>query len=189
MKELLEVRKKIKSKKPVFVRQDAHKKAEIKWKWRRPKGIHSKMRLRKRGYRRCVEVGYGAPKKIKNFDRSGLRIRLVSSIKEIEKVDAKTEGIIISKKIGLKKKVLLLKKASEIGIKVLNVKDVAKYLNDVEENIKKRKEKKKKIKEKKEKTKKEKEKKEEESIEKVMNEEERKKEGKKEKDKLLTKKT
>ena len=51
-KDLLEFRKKIKAKKPNFIRQDAHKKGEIKKKWRRPKGLQSKMRLHKRGYRK-----------------------------------------------------------------------------------------------------------------------------------------
>lgn len=189
MKELLEIRKKIKGKKPVFIRQDAHKKPKIGWKWRRPKGIHSKMRLRKKGYRRCVEIGWGTNKKIKNFDKSGLKIRLISSIKDLNDINPDTEGIIISKRIGLKKRIPLLKKTEEMKIRVLNVKDVAKYLKEVEESIKKRKEKRKKIKKEKEKKKEKKvEKKKEKGIEKIMTDDEKKKEKKKEKDKMLTKK-
>lgn len=189
MKELLEIRKKIKSKKPVFVRQDAHKKPKIGWKWRRPRGIHSKMRLRKRGYRRSVEIGWGTNKKIRNLDKDGLRIRLVSSIKELDNVDTKTEGIIVSKKIGLKNRILLLKKTEEMKIKVLNVKDVAKYLKEADEIIEKRKERRKKIKKEKEKKKEKKvEKKKEKGIEKIMTDDEKKKEEKKEKDRMLTKK-
>ena len=186
MKELLEIRERIKSRKPVFVRQDIHKKVKLKWKWKKPKGIHSKMREKRKGHRRCVEVGWGSPRKIKHFDRSGLRVRLVSSPKEIEGINVNEEGIIISKKIGLKKRIPLLKKAEEMRITVLNIKDIAGYLKEAEEKIRERKEKKKKIK--KEKKEKDAEKKKESGIEKVMSEEEKKKEEKKEKDKLLTKK-
>ncbi len=189
MKELLEIRKKIKNRKPVFVRQDAHKKVEIGWKWRRPKGLDSKMRLRKRGYRRCVEVGWGSPKKIKNFDKSGLKIRLISSIKELDNINAKTEGIIVGKCVGLKKRILLLKKTEEMKITVLNIKNVAKYLKEAEEYIRKKKEKRKEFKKEKDKTKGKEIKKEKgKGIEKIMSDEEKKKEEKKEKDSLLTKK-
>ena len=41
---LLELRKRIKRKKPEFIRQDAHKKKSLESKWRKPKGLHSKMR-------------------------------------------------------------------------------------------------------------------------------------------------
>lgn len=191
MKELLEARRKIKGKKPDFIRQDAHKKPKIGFKWRRPKGIHSKMRLGKRGYRRCVKIGWGSPKKIKNFDRSGLRIKLISSIKELGDVNPKEDGILVSRKIGLKKKIELLKKANEMKITILNIKDVDKYLKETEDNINRKKEKKNKIK--KERDKKEtevKKKKEKEGgIEKVMSDEEKKKEEKKSRDKELTKKT
>ena len=44
LKEELELRKKIKSKKPDFIRQDFHKK-RLKKKWKRPRGLHSKVRL------------------------------------------------------------------------------------------------------------------------------------------------
>ena len=43
-KKLLELRKKIKGKKPNFIRQDAHKHKRLARKWRKPKGIQSKMR-------------------------------------------------------------------------------------------------------------------------------------------------
>ena len=52
MKELLELKKKIKKKKPNFTRQETHKKSKLKKKWRRPKGIQSKLRLNKRAIKR-----------------------------------------------------------------------------------------------------------------------------------------
>ena len=46
---LLELRRAMKRKKPDFIRQDSHKKAGLGAKWRKPKGIHSKMRKKHKG--------------------------------------------------------------------------------------------------------------------------------------------
>lgn len=190
MKELLDLRNRIKKKKPEFIRQDAHKRAEVSFKWRRPKGIHSKMRERRRGHRRCVEIGWGSPRKIKNLDRSGLRIRLVSSVKELEGINPKEEGILIRKSTGLKKRIGLIKKAKEMKIPILNVKDADRFIKEAEKTIAERKERRSMIKKEKEKKEKEskKKKEKEEGIEKVMSDEEKKGEEKKRVDKALTKK-
>lgn len=50
-----------------FIRQDAHKKAKLKNLWRKPKGLHNKMRLQKKGYRRLPKVGMGTPNTEKNL--------------------------------------------------------------------------------------------------------------------------
>ena len=188
LEEMMKAREAKKRRKPVFVRQDAHKKAKLGWKWRKPKGMHSKMRLHKRGKRRCVQIGWGSPKKVINFDKSGLRIKMVSSIKDMDAVIKNEEGIIISKRVGMRKKIGLLKKAQEKELAVLNVRDIPNYLKEAEDSIKKKKELKEKTKKEGERKKKESKTKKEGGIEKVMNEEEKKKEEKKEKDELLTKK-
>ena len=45
MKDKLQKRKEIKKKKPKFVRQEIGKQKKITKKWRKPKGLHSKVRL------------------------------------------------------------------------------------------------------------------------------------------------
>ena len=75
-KTLLNIRKKIKSKKPFFFRQDAHKNLKLGDKWRKPKGLHSKMRLGFKGYRKSVSIGYGSPKITKNLHKSGLSVKI-----------------------------------------------------------------------------------------------------------------
>jgi len=62
MKKLLELRKKIKQRKPEFIRQDAHKKAKLKRKWVRPRGIDSKIRLGLKGYGKKPSTGWSSPK-------------------------------------------------------------------------------------------------------------------------------
>ena len=67
----LALRAQMKGKKPEFIRQDAHKKPGLGWKWRRPKGITSKMRLHLKGYRRIVKKGYRSPKDVRGLTKDG----------------------------------------------------------------------------------------------------------------------
>lgn len=179
-------------KKLKFTRQDAHKKVRLGNKWRRPKGLHSKMRLSKKGYNKSVSIGYGSPKNKRGLDKSGLKLIIIKSLKELEKIDVKEECIAVAKTIGLKKKVEILKQAVKKSINVVNVRDINKFLKDVDDKIKKSKEEKEKLKKEKEVRKKEKEKagKKKTIDEKVgKTDEEKKEEEKKEKDKVLIKGT
>jgi large subunit ribosomal protein L32e len=189
---MLNLRKQIKRRKPCFIRQDAQKIKEIEPKWRKPKGIHSKMRRKLRGHRKSPSPGYGSPKAVRGIDNSGLKPVRVSSTKDLDKIDPKKQGVILSATVGLRKKIEIIKKTIDKKIKILNLKDPARFLKDTEENMKKRKEakeskEKEKEKKVKEKEKKSAEKKKEKLAEKLTDDEKKEKE-KKEKDKLLTKK-
>ncbi len=185
-------KEKMKKKKPDFTRQNSVKK-RIGNKWRKPKGIQSKMRLKHRGYVH-ISRGYGSPKATRGLSPEGKSIRHVYNLNDLEKADKEKETLIISKTVGMKKKAVLVKKAMEKGLSLLNIKDAESYLKEVENMMKKRAEKKSKIKEKrkteekkKREEKAEKEKKEQ-PKEKDTTEEEKAEKEKKEKDKLLAKK-
>ncbi|MBW2993007.1 50S ribosomal protein L32e [Candidatus Woesearchaeota archaeon] len=192
MKELLELRKRIKKKKPVFVKQDAHKKTRLKKKWRKPRGRHSKIRLNIRGYRKGVRKGYGSPRAVYGMHSSGLKEIRISNINGFEKINPKEHGAVIASSVGIKKRIELLKKAKELGIDVLNFREIDKFLKDIEEKQKAKKEEKEKRRKAKETKKKEKEKKagekKEEKLAEKLTEEEKKEKEKKEKEKILTKK-
>lgn len=79
--------------------------------WRRPKGIHNKMRERRAGYPSRPEIG------MKNY---GKKIKLIRNLKELLQI-GKGEGVIIAK-IGKKLRLEIEKKADELGIKILNKK-------------------------------------------------------------------
>ncbi len=184
IKELLELRKHIKSKKPDFIRQDTHKKKRLCRKWRRPKGLHSKIRLKLKGRAKKVQLGYGSPKKVRNLHKSGFQQYVIKSIKDLEVLDSKKTGLVISSSLGNKKRIVILKKAKEKGFRVLNFSNPDEFIKKVEEKITLRKNKKKGEQKKTEEAKRKEEKK---LIEKagVGN---KKEAEKKEKDKLLTKK-
>jgi len=189
-KELLGLRKKIKDKKPTFIKQDVHKRKKLAKHWRKPKGLQSKMRLKLNGYRRSVTPGWGSPKEVYGLDRSGLKIIKISTITELNKLNPQEEGALISSTVGLKKKTEIIKKAKEKGITLLNIKDSDKWLKDTADKLEKKKQEKNKKQEKKAEKKKETEKKEkkEEKLAEKLTEEEKKQQEKEEKDKLLTKK-
>ena len=65
-------------------------------------------------------IGYRTPRATRGLHPSGYKDVLVNNMKELEAIDAETEAARISATIGKRKKELMLEKASELGIKVLN---------------------------------------------------------------------
>ncbi len=182
------IKEKIRKRKPEFKRQDSHKKKKLGDKWRRPKGLQSKMRLNKKGYRKIVEVGYGN-KKGKRELIENLKVVYVKNLKQLKDIDNKKQGIVINSCVGNKKRIEIIKQAEKDNIKILNIKNPKEFVKNIEEKRKQEKEKKeekeKEGRKKKSKKTKEKPGKEE---KKEVDEEEKKNQEKKEKDKVLTKK-
>ena len=198
---LLELRTKIKEKKPEFIRQDNPKRMKLSDKWRKPKGIHSKIRHHFKGRRKMPSPGYKSPREAKGLHSSGLKIVGIQSINDLIKIRKESEGAVIAKSVGMKKRIEILKKARELNVKVLNL-NVDDHIKKIEDFINSKKKKattevkKEEDKEKKEiETKKSKEEiklsdvDKKESIEKtqVSDKDDKKLAEKKEKDKLLTK--
>ena len=189
--ELLQLRKAIKAKKPTFTRQESHRKKKMDdGKWRRPRGIHSKMRLHQRGKKTSPSPGYGSPREVEGLHSSGLRPVVVHTLQEIDGMQ-KHEGAIIGSKVGMRKRAMLVEHAKKKGVTVLNISS-EKFLGEVADAMKARKEAKKKSKVADKKEEKKAEKKdakaaEEKAPEAPATEEEQKKKEKEEKDKLLTK--
>ncbi|MCP3681151.1 MAG: 50S ribosomal protein L32e [bacterium] len=184
---LVKMRNALKKKKPSFKKHDSHKRKELPQKWRKPKGLHAKMRLGKKGYPRCVAVGFGSPKAVKGLTKDGMISVVISSVNDIQNIDPKTQVVVIAKNVGLRKKVDIVKKAIEAKLKISNLKKPEEFLNKVQAEIDKKRAEKKKALEK-EKTKK-KDAAPKKKPEEKLSEEDEKKAEKKEKDKLLTKKS
>ena len=109
------------------------------------------------------------------------KIRInINNIQDLEKVNKETDIAIISKKLGMKKKLIILEKILELNIKVENIKDIKKYIEEQKALFEeKKKDKQKKIAEK-AKSKKEAEKKAKEKEKKEDSEEDKQKEIKEE---------
>jgi large subunit ribosomal protein L32e len=121
-KNLLKLRRRIKKKKPSFKRQEySYKKSKRFGKvWRRPKGKHSKLRMKENARGRSPGTGYSSPKFVRGLNPSGLKEVSVSRPKDVEKLDPKKQAAVISKGVGKKKRLEIMKLASSKGVKVSN---------------------------------------------------------------------
>jgi len=126
----------LRKKKPKFKRTDSNK-YKFKNKWRAPRGLQNKQRLKRKGHVKQPSIGYGSPANIKYLESTtGLKPVVISNFKDIENIDSKTEIILISKKVGVRKKIELLKKCQELKLDVFNVKEISEYLSTVEKSMK-----------------------------------------------------
>ena len=89
--------------------------------WRKPTGRDNKMREKRHGYPAVVSVGYKR-KKTEAGKVNGLIPTVVNTIKALQAIDAKTQSVIISARLGAKKKLELMKAAKEKKFILLNVK-------------------------------------------------------------------
>lgn len=188
MKGLLEIRKELKERKPEFIRQDTQKRKKLSLKWKKPKGIHSKMRHHFKGKRKSPSPGYKSPSKVRGLHASGLKIVSVHSARDVDRIKKDTEGIIVSGQVGMKKNYEILKKAKQLGISVLNINADDRIKKTEDFIISKKNGKKEAKKEPKEKTEAKKEWHKEKEQGQKLSEEDKKEAEKKEKDKLLTRK-
>lgn len=88
--------------------------------WRHPRGRHSKVRRREKGKVSMPFIGWGAEKSERGKHPSGFYEILVSSPKDLEKINPKTHAAKISATVGKRKRGEIVKKAGEMKIKVLN---------------------------------------------------------------------
>ena len=129
---LLEVRKAIKGRKPNFQIQNSNDpKKRFPGRWKRPKGLQSKMRERRKGNPKYIEPGYGSPAAVRGATAEGLFPVVVKNISDLGKVKG-DEGVIISATVSMRNKVLLANAAAERKLKLLNLnaEELAKRLGE-----------------------------------------------------------
>jgi len=109
-----------KRKTPEFVRSDSWRYVRVKERWRTARGIDSKMRLRRKGYRKLPSIGYGAPRKSRGLHPSGLREVLVSNLEALKTIDPNKQAVRVAHTVGAKKRIEILEKAKKRKLLVLN---------------------------------------------------------------------
>lgn len=119
-KELLEKRREMSDHRPNFQRQEWFRYQKLEGKWRKPRGLHSKMR-RHYGYRpTIVSIGYRGPAEVRGLHSSGFEEVMVFNPAQLEGIDPKVQAVRIGGTVGGKKRNAIISKADDIGIRVLN---------------------------------------------------------------------
>ena len=111
----------ISGRRPAFKRQEWFRYAKFKDStWRKPKGIHSKMkrRLKRRGP--IVDIGFRGPASVRGLHPTGFEEVLVFNTDALEGLDPKKQAIRIGGTVGTKKRMAIEDRADELGIRVLN---------------------------------------------------------------------
>ena len=106
-------------KKPKFLRQGTYLK-KVKKVWRRPRGVHSKLKVHEKSKGSLPNVGYGAPKKMRRLHPSGLKEVMVYNLTDIENINKEKEAGRLSSGIGQKKKKIIVERAKQLKIRILN---------------------------------------------------------------------
>jgi large subunit ribosomal protein L32e len=117
---LLAARKKVSEKRPKFIRQESWRYDRLAENWRKPKGKDNKMRKQKSGMPAIVKVGYRGPKVARGLHPSGYTDNVVHNVAELAKLNPKTDAARLGHTVGTRKRVEIIAKAAELGIKVLN---------------------------------------------------------------------
>lgn len=118
--ELLAARRKVSSKRPRFIRQESWRYDRLAENWRKPKGKDNKMRQQKAGVPALVRVGYRGPRIARGLHPSGYTDNLVHNVSELARLDPKKDAARLAHTVGKKKRIGMIAKASELGIKLLN---------------------------------------------------------------------
>lgn len=120
IKEALKKRAEIKKRKPKFRRQEWFRYKKLGDKWRKPKGLHSKMRRNLKYRPNCARVGYGSPKIVRDLHPSGFKEVLIHNLNELEKINPKNQAARIAHSVGFRKRENIIERADEKGIRILN---------------------------------------------------------------------
>jgi len=87
-------------------------------KWRKPKGRDSKMRLKKKSHLTSPTVGHKSPKKTVG-KINGMKPVLVHNLKELNALEKNAVAILA--RLGMRKRLELIKQANEKNLRFLNV--------------------------------------------------------------------
>jgi len=117
---LLELRRSIAASRPAFVRPESWRYVRLHPEWRKPKGLDNKVRKSIKGWPRRVKVGYRGPAAVRNYHPSGHPEVLVHNTAELSKVVPGKEVVRIGGTVGARKRAAIMKRATELGLRVVN---------------------------------------------------------------------
>ena len=121
-------------KRPAFKRQNWFRYKRLGTAWRKPRGMHSKMRMRRKYRPPVVSTGYRGPVAARGLHPSGFAEVLVHRPEELEALDGKLEAARVAATVGDRKREAIEARAAELDIRVLNSRGYEDENNDTEED-------------------------------------------------------
>jgi len=121
LKWAIKVRGERKAHEPEFRRQEWFRYRRLqKTGYRKPRGMHSKMRMHWKYRSPVVRIGFRGPKAARGLHPSGFKEVLIHNESALAGIDPKTMAIRIGHSVGGRKRQKIQEKADELGIRVLN---------------------------------------------------------------------
>jgi len=110
--------------KPAFKRRGLHRKVKLADVWRRPRGLHNKQRRQFKAKGALPRPGYGSPAAVRGMHPSGYAEVLVFTPADLAGLNPETQAVRIAGSVGNRKRGAIQERALELGLKVLNAKDL-----------------------------------------------------------------
>lgn len=110
--------------KPAFKRRGLHRKAKLADVWRRPRGLQNKQRAQFKAKGALPRPGYGSPAAIRGMHPSGYEDVRVFTPADLAGLNPETQAVRIGGSVGNRKRGEIQARALELGLKVLNAKDL-----------------------------------------------------------------
>jgi large subunit ribosomal protein L32e len=121
-KKALRLRRRLKHRKPKFVRPESWRYVRLKENWRRPRGLDHKVRLSYAGWPPGVSVGYRGPKAARGLHPSGRKEVLVYNVADLKEIDPAIHAIRIAHAVGKRRRTQIIIEARKKKIAILNLK-------------------------------------------------------------------
>ena len=103
-----------------FKRDGYGKKRQLSDSWRKPRGQHNKQREQKKAKGALPKPGFGSPVAVRGMHPSGYFEVLVTSLKDLEGLDPKTQAVRLGATVGTRKRTIIQDQALTAGLRVLN---------------------------------------------------------------------
>ncbi len=121
VRRLLELRNEMSRRRPRFVRMNSWYLKRLEDSWRSPRrSLDNKIRLQRKGFPPMVKIGYRGPSAVRGLHPSGYEEVLVHNVEELEGLDPGRQAARIAGTVGRRKRVEIIRRAEELGIRVLN---------------------------------------------------------------------